>query len=336
MDMTSHYLGFKLPHPFVVGACPLTNDVDLCKQLEDHGSAMITLTSLFEEEMKLDSLAATEGIDGPKEQFAEALSYLPEPESWTVGADTYLKRLAQIKQAVSVPVVASLNGTTLGGWLDMAEQMQQAGADALELNLYAVATDFERSGESIESESVAMVKTLKEKLSIPLTVKLSPFYTSLPYFAKRLDDAGVDGLVLFNRFYQPDINIEELELERTLHLSTSDELLPRLRWLAILKDRVDCSLALTGGLHWPVDALKAVMCGADICQVVSAVLVNGPKYIGKLIEATSQWLEEHEYESLEQARGSMSVERNASHEAYERANYLHLLRSWENSLTKGG
>ena len=336
MDMTSKYLGFTLPHPFVVGACPLTNDADLCKQLEDAGSAMITLTSLFEEELKLDSLATMQAMEVPKDQFAEATSYLPEPEAWTVGPDTYLQRLEKIKKAVSVPVVASINGTSLGGWLDIAEHMQQAGADALELNLYAVSTDMERSAEAIESESAAMVKTLKDKLSIPLTIKLSPFYTSLPYFAKRLDEAGADGLVLFNRFYQPDIDVEELELERTLHLSTSDELLPRLRWLAILFDHVDCSLALTGGLHWPVDAIKAVMCGADICQVVSALLVNGPKYLTKLIEAVEQWLEEHEYESLDQARGSMSVKRSANREVFERANYMHLLRSWENSLNRGG
>ena len=248
----------------------------------------------------------------------------------------HLKRLAKVKQAVSVPVVASLNGTTLGGWLDMATQMQQAGADALELNLYAVSTDFERSGESIESESVAMVRTLKEQLSIPLTVKLSPFYTSLPYFAKRLEEAGVDGLVLFNRFYQPDVNVEELELERTLHLSTSEELLPRLRWLAILAGRVKCSLAVTGGVHWPTDALKAVMCGADVVQVVSAVLLHGPEYLTTLIREAADWLEAHEYTSLSQARGSMSVKRSPGRDAYERANYMHLLRTWQSGLERGG
>lgn len=336
MDLSTRYLGFDLPHPYAVGACPLTNDLDLIRQLEDAGTSMITMTSLFEEELKMESLTASDALDSPKEQFAEALSYLPEPEQWTVGPEEYLDKVRRTKQAVQVPVVASLNGTSLGGWLEMAEQIQQAGADALELNLYSVATDFERSSESIESESVAMVKQLKQNLQIPLTVKLSPFYTSLPNFVKQLDEAGVDGLVLFNRFYQPDIDVEELELERSLHLSTARELLMRLRWTAILFEKVNASLAITGGIHTAVDGVKATMSGANLCQIVSALLINGPQYMATIIQETKDWLEQHEYESLSQARGSMSAKRSPQDGVYERANYLHILRSWENSLNRGG
>jgi dihydroorotate dehydrogenase (fumarate) len=329
MDLSTQYLGFELPHPFMPGASPLVDDLDTVRRLEDAGAAAIVLHSLFEEQITREQVATTRHLDAPSEGFAEAVTFFPDPPGFVLGPEEYLEQIRRIKAAVSVPVIASLNGTTEGGWLTYARLMENAGADALELNFYYLATDFDESGEILERRTLQMLESVKHGVSIPVAVKLSPFYTSLAWFARRLDEFGADGIVLFNRFYQPDIDVEELAVAPTLRLSDSTELLLRLRWLAILSGRVNASLAVTGGVHTAVDALKAVMAGADAVQVVSALLKHGPERLATLRQEVALWLEEHEYESLAQARGSMNLLRSPDPAAHERANYMQILQSWK-------
>ena len=328
MDLSTHYMGFDLAHPFLPGASPMVDDLDTVRRLEDAGAAGIVMHSLFEEQVVGEQVATNAFLDGPAESFGEAASYLPAPIDFALGPDRYMSQIVQIKKAVDIPVFASLNGSTRGGWLEFAELVEEAGADALELNVYQLATEPWRSGAEIESELVAMVTEVSGRVGIPLAVKLSPFFTSVAELSGRLDRAGADGLVLFNRFYQADIDVENLEVERALRLSDPSELLLRLRWLAILRERVKASLAVTGGVHGPVDAVKAIMAGADAVQVVSALLQQGPEYLSALRQGLAEWLEEHEYESLGQMRGSMSLARCPDPHAYERANYMHILQSW--------
>ena len=327
MDLSTSYLGFELPHPLVVGASPLTADLDTVRRLEDAGAAAIVMNSLFEEQLVGEQLATSQAIDEPAESFAEALTYLPTPPNFSVGPEAYLDQVRRIKAAVDIPVVGSLNGVTVGGWLDHARLIEEAGADALELNVYDLATGLDVTGDAIEQRTVDMVRQVAQAVSIPLTVKLSPFYTALPPFAARLVEAGADGLALFNRFYQPDIDVEQLEVVR-VNLSDPSELLLRLRWLAILSGRVQTSLAVTGGVHTGLDVIKAVMVGAHAVQMVSALLREGPDHLRVVREAVSRWLEEHEYESLRQMQGSMSLERSPDPAAFGRANYIRVLHSW--------
>ncbi len=328
MNLSLSYLGFDLPHPFVVGASPLVDDLDAVRRLEDAGAAAIVMHSLFEEQLVNEQLAAEQAFGAPAESFAEALSYLPEPSTFILGPDSYLEQLATIKRSVSVPLIASLNGTSPGGWLEYARLLQQAGADALELNVYQLVTDPLVSAEDVERETIDMVTSVKEAVSIPLAVKLSPYYTSLAHFARRLDDAGADALVLFNRFYQPDIDPVEQEAARTLELSNRSELRLRLHWLALLFGHLDAGLAVTGGVHAGVDAVKAVMCGASAVQVVSALLRHGPERLAVLRGELVEWLEENEYDSLAEMHGSMSLLRCPDPHAFERVNYVKLLQSW--------
>ncbi len=327
MDLSTEYLGFRLPHPFMPGASPMVDDLDRVRRLEDAGAAAIVMHSLFEEQIVNEQRAVYSYLESPAESFAEALSYFPDPEHFTLGPDEYLEQILKISGAVEVPVIASLNGITLGRWLDYAWLMQEAGADALELNVYQLATDPNETSELLERRQADMVHEVKGKVGIPVAVKLSPFYSALAHFAGQLESAGADGLVLFNRFFQPDIDVEELEVERTLELSEPSELLLRLRWLAILSGGVELSLAVTGGVHSALDALKAVMTGAHAVQLVSVLLMRGPEYLRTIRHETEQWLEEHEYESLAQARGSMNLQRSPDPAAYERANYIHILQS---------
>ena len=328
MDLSTTYLGFELPHPFMPGASPLVDDLDTVRRLEDAGASAIVMHSLFEEQIRREQVATARFLDAPAESFAEALSYLPTPETFALGPEQYLEQLRRIKRAVRVPVIASLNGSTEGGWLSYARLLEQAGADALELNVYSLATDFDESGEILERRTLQMLAAVKHAVSIPVAVKLSPFYSSLAHFARRLDEYGADGLVLFNRFYQPDLDIEALEVAPTLRLSDPSELLLRLRWLAILSGRIRPSLAITGGVHSAVDAIKAVMAGADAVQVVSALLKNGPDRLRTLRQDLALWLEEHEYDSLAQMKGSLSLLRCPDPAAHERANYMTILQSW--------
>jgi dihydroorotate dehydrogenase (fumarate) len=327
MDLSTRYMGFALPHPLVVGASPMVDNLDMVRRLEDAGAALIVMHSLFEEQIVQEELATVRSIEGAEESFPEAVTMFARPD-YTLGPDEYLDQIGRIKRAVGVPLIASLNGTTEGGWLSYARLIERAGADGLELNLYEPATGFDESSADIEQRALRVVRAVRGVVSIPLAVKLSPFYSSFAHFARSLDEAGVDALVLFNRFYQPEIDLERQEVARVVNLSTPTELLLRVRWLAILSGRLKASLAATGGVHSAGDALKAVMAGAHAVQMVSALLARGPSYLAEVREKMSWWLEEHEYESLRQMQGSMSLLRCDNPKAYERANYIKILQSW--------
>jgi dihydroorotate dehydrogenase (fumarate) len=329
MDLSTRYLGLSLPHPFMPGASPLVDDLDMVKRLEDAGAAAIVMHSLFEEQIRREQIATFLHTESHGESYAEALYYFPRPSAFALGPEEYLRHLARVKAAVAVPVIASLNGSTLGGWLEYARAMEQAGADALELNVYAVPSDPAASALEIEDRTLEMLRTVKSSVTLPVAVKLSPYYTSLPHFARRLDEAGANGLVLFNRFYQPDIDPENLEMERRLVLSNPSELPLRLQWLALLRGSVKASLAVTGGVQAARDGVKALMAGADVVQLVSALLRNGPEYLKRVRQETITWLQDHEYESLGQLRGSMSLESCPDASVYQRANYMLLLQSWQ-------
>lgn len=328
MDLSTTYLGFKLAHPLIPGACPLADEIDGVRRLEDAGAPLIVLRSLFEEQLVHEQLSAHAGIDAHENAFAEALSYFPTTEGFRFGPDSYLEHLARVKRTVGVPVVASLNGTTPGGWVEYARLLEGAGADALELNVFLVPTDPDESALHIEDRLLALIRSVRTHVKMPLAVKVSPFYTSLPHFARRVESEGADALVVFNRFYEPDIDVSNQQVVRTLTLSSSMELLPRLHALAILSGRTRLSLGVTGGVHTGLDALKAVMCGADGVQMVSALLKEGPK---QLLTARTEleWaLEANEYDSLAQVKGSMSLTRCPDPKAYERINYMHILQNW--------
>jgi dihydroorotate dehydrogenase (fumarate) len=329
MDLTTTYLGLELPHPLMPGASPIATDLDLVKRYEDAGAAALVMHSLFEEQIVNEQLVTHAAFEFHAESFPEALSYLPEHPRFSLGPDSYLDHLRRIKETVDIPVIASLNGTTSGGWLRYAGLMEEAGADALELNVYFLGADPSESAELVENRMINMVREVRESVRIPLAVKLSHSFTSLAHTATRLSGTGADGLVLFNRFYQPDIDIESLEVVRSLRLSVSAELLFRLRWLAILSGRVTADLAVSGGVHTATDAIKAVMAGAHAVQMVSALLKNGPDHLPLVRGEMAAWLEEHEYDSLRQMQGSMSLERCPDPKAYERANYIQVLSGWK-------
>jgi dihydroorotate dehydrogenase (fumarate) len=331
MDLSTTYLGLKLKHPLVVGASPLAADLDQVRRLEDAGAAAIVMHSLFEEQLLVEQSTQQAYVEAFENANAEALSYLPTAEDYLLGSDAYLEQIRKIKAAVQVPVIGSLNGVTDSGWLDYAERIQQAGADALELNVYALPTSTEDTGLLLERRLVEMVRRVKAKIQIPVAVKLSPFYTSPANVGAQLVAAGADGLILFNRFYQPDIDIEQLEGRRSLELSTSAELRLRLRWLAVLNSKLKVSLAVTGGVHTAADAVKAVMAGASAIQSVSAVLQNGPTWFTKTRDEMKVWLERHEYESVTQAIGCMNLSHCPDPGIYERGNYMKVLQSWPKS-----
>jgi dihydroorotate dehydrogenase (fumarate) len=328
MNLATTYLGLPLAHPLVPGASPLADDLDVVRRLEDVGAPAIILRSLFEEQITREQVAAMAHVDSHDESFAEATSYLPARDTLALGPDDYLEHLRRVKAAVGVPVIASLNGTTPGGWLEHARLMAEAGADALELNVYEVATDPGVSGAEIERQTVEMVREVKRRLRIPVAVKLSPFYTAFAQVARQLDAAGADGLVLFNRFYQPDLDVHELAVSRLLRLSDSSELLLRLHWMAILSGRVRASLAVTGGVHTALDVVKATMAGAHAVQMVSALLLHGPAHLRTVRADLEAWLEANEWESLAAMRGNLSLQRVPDPHAYERANYMLMLQGW--------
>jgi dihydroorotate dehydrogenase (fumarate) len=328
MDLSTRYLGLTLPHPLIAGASPLADDLDAVRRLEDAGAAAIVFRSLFEEQIAMEQMADVINIDYHAESSAEASSYFPSPHAFALGPFQYLELIRQAKAAVSIPIIASLNGTTPGGWTEYARLMAMAGADALELNLYRIATDPDTSSAQIEHQMIETVKQVKAAVSIPIAVKLSPFFAGLAHLARELDRAGADGLVLFNRFYQPDIDVEDLTAVRTLHLSDSSELLLRLHWMAILSGRVQASLAVTGGVHTALDVIKATMAGAHATQMVSALLRNGPAHLRTVASDLSAWLEKNEWHSLAEMRGNMNLFKVPDPEAYERANYMLMLQSW--------
>ena len=327
MDLSTSYLGLRLFNPFMPGASPMADHMDWVKRLEDAGAAAIVLRSLFEEQITREREGMIHHMEITAESFAEAVSYFPRPDDFAFGPDEYLNQVRKLKEAVNLPVIASLNGTTPEGWLRYAKQIQEAGADALELNVYFLATNPAESGVVIEKRILEVTRLVKQNVTIPVAVKLSPFLSSLSHFAQQLDLIGADGLVLFNRFYQPDIDVEALEVTPVLHLSDSMELGLRLRWLAILSGHVRASLAVSGGVHTAADVIKSVMAGAHAVQLVSALIAQGPRHIRTLVQELTEWMEKHEYVSLEQMQASMSLQRCPDPAAFERANYMKVLQS---------
>ncbi|MFN8544649.1 MAG: dihydroorotate dehydrogenase-like protein [Candidatus Binatia bacterium] len=327
MDLSTTYLGFHLPHPLMPGASPLVDDLDTVRRLEDAGAAAIVMHSLFEEQIAAEAEVAF-GLAAHADSSPEATSYFPRPHEFPLGPDQYLEQIRRIRTAVAVPVIASLNGATASGWLDYARLIEQAGAHALELNVWAPATDPRDSAATVEARLLQIVASVRRTVAIPIAVKLSPYYSALAHLAAELDALEVGALVLFNRFYQPDIDVEALEIVPRLHLSEPYELLPRLAWLAVLSGHVRASLAVTGGVHGPLDAVKAVMAGAHAVQLVSALLTHGPGHLTHVRDGLATWLEEHEYDSLAQAQGSMNLVHCPDPGAFQRANYARVLQSW--------
>ncbi len=327
MDLRTSYLGFELPHPLIVGASPICDDLDLVRRAVDAGAAAIVMHSLFEEQVEFETITH-ESVEAHGLSFAEAASYLPQPGEFVLGPDAYLEQIRKLKRFVGVPVIASLNGVTDSGWLHYARLIEQAGADALELNVYAVSHDPRETAAEVEDRVVHMVQHVARETRLPIAVKLSPFWTSLAHLSRRIEQAGAQGLVLFNRFYQPDIDPELLDVKLSLRYSDPGELLLRLRWLALLSGRTKLSLSASGGVHTGRDALKAVMAGANSVQMVSALLQHGPEQLTRVRTELSQWLEEHEYRSLRQAQGSLNLIHTPRPEVYERGNYLKILQGW--------
>jgi len=319
MDLSTSYLGLRLPHPLIVGSGPLDHDLDMVKALCEAGAAAMVLRTVYEEEITGEQMAAFLHAETHGESFAEASSYAPEPIA-TVGAEEYLEHVRRVKQAVDIPVVASLSAVTPRGWVGYAELLEEAGADAIELQIFHAASDMTTSAAEVERQAVEIVRSVKQRLQIPVAVKLSPLQTAFAHFARELDLAGADGLVLFTRFHRVDIDVEALEVVRTLPPSDSSELSLRLRATAALAGRVSASLAIGGGVHSALDVIKATMAGAHATELVSALLIHGPGHLRSLREGVGAWMREHEWASLSEMRGNMSLERIADPAAYERAN----------------
>jgi dihydroorotate dehydrogenase (fumarate) len=328
VDLVTKYLGLSLANPLVAAACPLTESLDNLRRLEDAGAAAAVLPSLFEEQIEHDELEMARVHQRGADSYAEAITYFPEMDDYRVGPDGYLENIAKAKKAVSIPIIASLNGTSQGGWIRYARLMQDAGADALELNVYFIAADTEMTGPQVESQYLDLVSAVKKSVTIPLAVKIGPYFSSPGQMARRLVQAGADGLVLFNRFLQPDIDLESLETAARLVLSTPYESLLPLRWIAILRGRLQASLALTSGIHDAPGLIKAVLAGADVVMVASTLYKNGFEQAGVMISGLRQWMEERQYESVGQMRGSMSQVNCPDPAAFERGNYMKALTSF--------
>jgi dihydroorotate dehydrogenase (fumarate) len=334
VDLSTNYLGLKLKNPLVVSACPLTEKIDSLRRLEQAGAAAAVLPSLFEEQITHDEVEMAKVREFGTDSFAEALTYFPEQDDYRVGPDRYLEHIEEVKRAISIPLIGSLNGVSRGGWVRYARRMQEAGLDALELNIYFIAADLEMSGADVESQYLELVSAVKQSISIPLAVKIGPYFSSLGQMARRLVEAGADGLVLFNRFLQPDIDLEELEIRPHLVLSSPNELLVPLRWIAILHGRVKASLALTSGIHTADGLVKALLAGADVGMLASALYTDGPEQIGTILTGLRQWMEEKEYQSVQQLKGSMSQANCPDPAAFERANYMKALISYTGNHVK--
>lgn len=328
MNLETTYLGFRLPNPFISGAGPLADHADTARRLEDAGASMIVMRSLFEEQLVAEEVTTSRSMETHAHSFAEAITYFPESADFVLGPDEYLAKIDELKHAVKLPIVASLNGMTLGGWLQNARLFERAGADAIELHIYSLPTELNATGAAVEHRTVEMVREVRQAVKIPVAVKLSPFYTSVLNLSQQLAAAGANGLVLFNRFYHPDIDVDNLEIVSRLNLSSSSDLALRLRGLALLSGRVKASLAVTGGVHTVLDVVKSVMSGADGVQMVSALLRNGPAHISRLRTELAEWLEAHEYDSLEQMKGSMSYLKCPDPSPFNRASYVKVLQTW--------
>jgi dihydroorotate dehydrogenase (fumarate) len=328
MDTSTSYLGLRLPHPFIAGASPFGQRVDSVKRLEDAGWAAVVLHSLFEEQITASRSGWIRHMDPADKLFAEELAYFPPSDDYAFGPDEYAEHINRLKQAVRMPIIASLNGTSPESWLKFSTIIEKAGADALELNLYELVTSFSVPAAAVELKLAGIVKELKRLLKIPIAVKVSPYFTAFANVARQFEDAGADALVLFNRFYQPDIDIKTMAPVVDLALSRSDELRLRLQWLAILFGRVRPALAVSGGVATPDDGIKALLAGADVVQIVSALLRHGPTHVDAMRQGLERWMAWHHFERLDEMRGQGSLERIGDVETFERAQYIRTLQSW--------
>jgi len=330
MDLSTTYLGLKLRNPIVPSAGPLSHTVDSMKRLEDAGAGAIVMYSLFEEQIAHEQAELSHYLSFGTESFAEALTYFPEAKDYNVGPDEYVELVRKAKESLSIPVIGSLNGISPGGWISYAKKIEQAGADALELNIYYIPTDPDLTGQEVEDRYLEILHAVKRNTRIPVAMKLSPFFSAFSNIARRIDSAGADGLVLFNRFYQPDIDLETLDVNPNVILSTPHALRLPLRWIAILYGRIKANLAATSGIHSHEDVLKMIMAGADITMMCSVLLKNGPQHIATVLRNMETWMLEHEYISVNQMKGSMSQKSVADPAAFERANYMKALQSFDN------
>jgi dihydroorotate dehydrogenase (fumarate) len=330
MDLTTTYMGLKLKNPLVLSASPISAEVDLVKKAEDAGAAAVVMYSLFEEQINHEMEEIDYFLSQGTEGFAESLTYFPEPDEFrNLHAEEYLRLIERLKQSVDIPVIGSLNGVSPGGWMDYARKIEKAGADALELNVYYVATDPQVTAEKVEQLYIDNLKTVKKAVKIPVAIKVSPYFSAFANLATRLDQEGADGLVLFNRFYQPDINLKTLNVFPNLQLSHSNELRLPLRWIAILYGRIKANMAATSGIHTAEDIIKTMMVGADVAMMASLLLAEGVEKLDELVKGIKQWMMENEYESIHQMKGSMSYKSISNPDAYERANYIKTLHSFK-------
>jgi dihydroorotate dehydrogenase (fumarate) len=342
VDLRTRYLGMDLANPVVPSASPMGQRIETLKAMEDAGAGAVVLPSLFEEQIEHEELQLSGALDVGSDSYAEALTYLPVIEEYNTGVDAYLRHVEAAKAELGIPVIGSLNGITVGGWLAHARRIQEAGADALELNVYFIAADPDATSEAVEGRYVELVAAVRAEITIPLAVKIGPFFSSVGNVAHKLVAAGADGLVLFNRFMQPEIDLETLTVDPSLHLSTTDELALPLRWIAMLRDRVQASLACTTGVHTAEDALKALLVGADVTMMASALLHQGPQHVATVLAGMETWLTDHDYESVEQMKGSMSMRNVPNPVAFARANYARLVTSftspydWRSAEPEGG
>jgi dihydroorotate dehydrogenase (fumarate) len=328
ISTSTSYLGLKLSTPLIIGASPLADDTANARELEDMGAGAIVMRSLFEEQINLDSLSGISPKKAATESGAQQDAYFPSLSEYQLSPDRYLRQIADLKASLGIPVIASLNGSRPGGWIDYARRFEAAGADAIELNLYRISTNADLSASEVEAEMIETVRQVNASVRIPLAVKLQPFHTSLVHFVRELEQAGAGGVVVFNRFYQSEFTIDDLESEPKLHLSDPSELLLRLRWIAILSPTAHCSLAATGGVHGSAEAVKAILAGAHAVQLVSALLKQGPRYLSTVLDGLKQWMDAHGLHSLEQFRGAMNLAHCPDAAAFERGSYERLLQSW--------
>lgn len=328
MDLTTDYLGMRLKNPLVPSASPLSRSIDDVRRMEDAGASAVIMYSLFEESVTAEEETMVRFLHHQDTGFAEADSFLPDHYDFSNGQERYLENLRALKQAVEIPVIASLNGTTPGGWITHATEMEQAGADAIELNIYQVAADIETGGSEIEQRYVELLTQLEQRVNLPINMKLSPAFSAMANMVKQLETAGANGVSLFNRFYQPDINIDNMRLTSTLHTSNSSEVLLAMRWIAILYGRTKLSLGATGGVHTSEDVIKLLLAGADVVHLCSLLLEQGPTALAKILDGIEQWMEEKGFESIEEFRGRLSQISVADPTEFERVNYVHILDSF--------
>lgn len=332
IDLSTSYLGMELRNPIVVSASPLSKKITNLQRLEEAGASAIVMYSLFEEQIINESHALDHYLSRGTDSFAEALSYYPDLPHYNLEPDRYLEHVARVKRSVSIPVIGSLNGVSPGHWLEYAQKIEQAGADAIELNIYYLPTDPHLSSSELEEIYITLLRDLRSQVRIPIALKLSPFFTALPYMLRRFADEGAQGFVLFNRFYQPDIDLEQLDIVPTVHLSTSSDLLLPLRWIAILSGQISADFALTSGVHTAQDVLKAMMVGARVTMLASTLLAHGATRVSEILHGIETWMVDHDYVSIRQMQGSMSQQSVAEPAAFERANYMRALNSFDNRL----